>query len=38
MKKVKYTQQSFHDKLTGILDDFPKLDVRNSALCICVKR
>ena len=27
MKKVKFTQQNFHDKLTAILDDFPKLDV-----------
>ena len=29
MRKVKYTQQNFHDKLTQILDDFPKLEVRN---------
>ena len=27
MRKVKYTQQNFHDKLTQILDDFPKLEV-----------
>lgn len=27
MKKVKFTQQNFHDKLTQMLDDFPKLDV-----------
>ncbi|KAK2178094.1 hypothetical protein NP493_563g04039 [Ridgeia piscesae] len=26
MRKVKYTQQNFHDKLTQILDDFPKLE------------
>lgn len=26
MKKVKYTQQTFHDKLSQILDDFPILD------------
>jgi len=25
MRKVKYTQQNFHDKLTTILTDFPKL-------------
>ena len=27
MRKVKYTQQNFHDKITQILDDFPKLEV-----------
>ncbi|XP_067934692.1 GTP-binding protein 4-like [Watersipora subatra] len=26
LKKVKFTQQNFHDKLTAILEDFPKLD------------
>jgi nucleolar GTP-binding protein len=26
MRKVKYAQQTFHDKLTQILDDFPVLD------------
>jgi len=26
MKKVKYTQQTFHDKLTQIIEDFPILD------------
>eukprot|EP00126_Sphaerothecum_destruens_P000150 Sdes_comp10183_c1_seq1m1799 len=26
MRKVKYTQQNYHDKLTQILTDFPKLD------------
>lgn len=26
MRKVKYTQQNFHDKLSTILDDFPKLE------------
>lgn len=26
MRKVKYTQQTFHDKLTQILTDFPKLE------------
>jgi len=27
MRKVKYTQQNFHDKLTQILTDFPKIEV-----------
>jgi len=26
MRKVKYTQQTFHDKLNAVLDSFPKLD------------
>lgn len=26
MRKVKFTQSSWHDKLTQILDDFPKVD------------
>lgn len=26
MRKVKFTQQSFHDKLSQIIQDFPKLD------------
>lgn len=26
MRKVKFTQQSFHDKLKQILDDFPKIE------------
>lgn len=26
MRKIKFTQQTFHDKLTQIIDDFPKLD------------
>ena len=26
MRKVKYTQQNYHDKLQQIVDDFPKLD------------
>lgn len=25
-RKVKYTQQNFHDRLTQIIQDFPKLD------------
>lgn len=25
MRKVKFTQQNWHDKLTQILDDFPKV-------------
>lgn len=27
MRKVKYTQQNFHDKITQILQEFPKLEV-----------
>ena len=27
MRKVKYTQQNYHDKLTMIITDFPKLEV-----------
>ncbi len=27
MRKIKFTQQTFHDKLSQILTDFPKLDV-----------
>ena len=26
MRKVKYTQQSWHEKLSKILEDFPKVD------------
>lgn len=26
LRKVKYTQQNFHDRLTQILSEFPKLD------------
>jgi nucleolar GTP-binding protein len=26
MRKVKFTQQNFHDKLSTIIDDFPRLD------------
>ena len=26
MRKVKFTQQTWHDKLTRILDEFPRLD------------
>lgn len=26
MRKVKYTQETFSEKLSWILDDFPKLD------------
>ena len=25
-RKIKYTQQNFHDRLTGIIQDFPQLD------------
>uniref|UniRef100_A0A8B9ZRF7 Nucleolar GTP-binding protein 1 n=1 Tax=Anas zonorhyncha TaxID=75864 RepID=A0A8B9ZRF7_9AVES len=28
MRKVKYTQQNYHDRLTQILTDFPKLDLQ----------
>ena len=28
MRKVKFTQTTFHDKLSAIIDEFPKLDVR----------
>lgn len=27
MRKVKFTEQNFHDRLQAILDEFPKLDV-----------
>lgn len=27
MRKVKFTQQTFHEKLSQIVDQFPKLDV-----------
>lgn len=27
MRKVRFTQQTFHDKLSLIVDEFPKLDV-----------
>lgn len=27
MRKVKFTQQNYHDRLAQILTDFPKLDV-----------
>jgi GTP1/Obg family GTP-binding protein len=27
MRKVKYTQQNFHDRLSRIIQEFPKLDV-----------
>ncbi|XP_057448954.1 nucleolar GTP-binding protein 1-like [Lotus japonicus] len=26
MRKVKYTQQNFHDKLSAIIDEFPRMD------------
>ena len=29
MRKVKFCQQTYHDKLTQILTDFPKLEVCN---------
>ncbi len=27
MRKVKFTQQNFHDKLEGIITEFPKIEV-----------
>lgn len=27
MRKIKYTQSNFHDRLTQIIQEFPKLDV-----------
>ena len=27
MRKIKFSQQTFHDKLSLIIDDFPKLEV-----------
>ena len=31
MRKVKFTQQTVHDKLSAILQDFPVLDVREAS-------
>lgn len=31
MRKVKFTQQNWHDKLTQILDDFPKVGAVRAA-------
>jgi hypothetical protein len=28
MRKVKFAQQTFHDRITGILESFPRLEVR----------
>lgn len=33
MRKVKYTQQNYHDKLDKILTDFPLLDVSTLFFC-----
>ena len=33
MRKVKFTQQNYHDKLTTILTDFPRLEVRKTRGC-----
>jgi nucleolar GTP-binding protein len=27
MRKVKFTQQTYHEKMSAIVDEFPKLDV-----------
>jgi len=32
MRKCKFTQQTFDEKLTQLLADFPKLDVRDDAV------
>lgn len=32
MRKVKFTQDSFDEKLSAILEEFPMLDVRRSAV------
>ena len=32
MRKIKFAQQTFHDKLTQIITDFPKLEV---SLIVC---
>ena len=32
MRKVKYTQETFDEKLRQILDDFPKLEVREKQI------
>lgn len=34
LRKIKFTQQTLHDKLTQIIDEFPKLDVR--VFCSCI--
>lgn len=31
MRKVKFTQQNIHDRLTLIIQEFPKLEVSSSA-------
>ena len=28
MRKIKFTQQNYHDKLTQIITDFPRLEVQ----------
>jgi hypothetical protein len=35
MRKVRFTQQTFHDKLSLIVDEFPKLDVSVDLLLQC---
>jgi hypothetical protein len=35
MRKVKFTQDSFDEKLGAILTDFPMLDVRTSPAIPC---
>ncbi|KAG5640546.1 Nucleolar GTP-binding protein 1 [Asterophora parasitica] len=36
MRKVKFTQDSFEEKLAGILNEFPMLDVRKSLISIAL--
>lgn len=33
MRKVKFTQDSFDEKLSAILEEFPMLDVRRDIIC-----
>ena len=35
MRKVKYTQQTWHDKLTRMLDEFPRLDNIHPFAILC---
>lgn len=34
MRKVRFTQQNFHDRLSLIIQEFPKLEVRKLTICI----
>lgn len=35
MRKVKFTQQNYHDRLSQIITDFPKLDVSFTVEAFC---